>query len=179
MNQIRVLEMKLNKVCSPVKNDSEKKPVKNAEPLPKLAERCAKMSKSSLSDRLCEISERIEKIVSDKYKDSKIKNVNEEAYDYDKLFFEETGFNSCLLDSNKVKKCYCAKCIMNEDLSLDMIANKSRYLKTLKGKRVLPVCRGLYDPVIVKRGKEYYLLVRSEVKGFNNFLPIVDVLNNF
>lgn len=185
MNDIRLLGLdklycKKNKNRLSIKKKMEELD-KKYPPLPKLSERCKKMSKSTLENMLCLISDRIIREVYSKYKDCRkdMNIVNEEANDYDEIFFKDTGFDRCLLESGQSKKCYCAKCIMNEDLSLDMISTKCNYLKTLKGKKIFPVCYRKYDPVIVKRGKRYYLLVKSEVKNFNIFLPIVDVLNTF
>ena len=105
--------------------------------------------------------------------------VNEEAREYDSRFFNEVGCTSCLRDSNMFTKCLCAKCIMEDTLAIEMILDGADYIVNLKGHKIHPICRDMYEPIVEKRDGRYYILTKSDVKNFNAYYPISEVLRDF
>lgn len=153
-----------------------------SEPKKPISPKNKRVSKRTLGEMLDDISMYLLKNGSRRFAEKRAlyKNtVNEEACDYDERFFEYSGFDKCLRDSGKLGRCYCAKCLMEEMLALEMIADNSNFITDIHGNKLRPVCRYIHDPIVLKRGDRYYLLVRSNVSGFNSFHPIVDVLKNF
>ena len=148
---------------------------------PKIADMCNKMTKMELRFILDDISDSIySKGIRKANRDhsKRVNLVNEQASDYDNKYFDQTGFTRCTHDSSSVK-CYCAKCLMEEMIGLDMQTAKTNIIRCRSGKIIRPVCRHMYEPIVVKRGDRYYLLARSEVKHFNIFYPISGVLKDF
>lgn len=161
-------------------NGSDKKSHIRSEVKPKVKHK--RMLKSRLLDILDDLSSRLirDGILNCKVKRAIYDNtVTEEARDYDEKFFKYSGFDKCLRDEGKLNRCYCAKCLMEEMLSLDMIAEDSDFVTDIHGNRLKPVCRHMHDPIVMKRDNRYYLLIRSKVPGFNEFYPIVDILKDF
>lgn len=162
-----------------VETKADKKPVAvDKKPAPPKG----KISRGDLTDILDDISTYF---MRDGYKrfrairNEHTTNVNDEAQDYDKNFSEYTGFTECLRDSGRLGRCFCAKCLMEEMLALDMIADDSDYIMDNHGHKLRPVCRYKHEPIVVKRDGRYYLLVRSKVHNFNVYYPIVDVMKEF
>lgn len=150
---------------------------------PKMDRECdRRVSSARVTRRLDDISSEIMDDVKCDFceKRKMYKNlVNEEAREYDNRLFEEIGCTSCLRDTNKFKKCLCAKCIMEDILAISMILDGADYITNIRGHKIHPVCRDMYDPIVEKRDGRYYLLTKSDVKNFNAFYPISEVLRDF
>lgn len=151
---------------------------KNNKPVdkkPKLSERYKKMDKKAIEDELEKLSDKLLAIYNVR---KGIDTVESSAYEYDNDFFDVIGFDKCLKDSKITKKCYCAKCLMEEDISLDMISNNSNEMKSVKGKKYRIYCKNKYEPKIVKGNDHYYIIVEC-FKGFNSYLPINSLISHF
>ena len=113
---------------------------------------------------------------------------NEEALDYDKKYFELTN-DYCPMDNEddcfffypEDDICYCATCIMRNEI-LNMIELNRMHGKNkifdLKG-RMLEVVIVRQLPVIKRRGDHYFIVVKSNVKGFNIYYPMSEIFQRF
>lgn len=112
---------------------------------------------------------------------------NEEALDYDNKYFDLTkdrcdmdNEDDCFFFYPEDDICYCASCIMRNEL-LNMIENR-KYGKNkiidLKGNIIeLVIVRQL--PVVKRRGDHYFVVVKSQIKGFNLYYPMNEIFKRF
>ena len=103
--------------------------------------------------------------------------INEEADEYDRRLFDMIGIDHCVAGHNSLNKCSCSRCLMEDLLTLDMILSNSDTITNLKGKKVKPACKQPFEPSVKKRGNRYYLVAESDIKNFNVFYPISDILS--
>lgn len=113
---------------------------------------------------------------------------NEEALDYDNKYFELTNTkcdmdneDDCFFYYNEIDICFCASCIMRNEI-LNMIERNKNYGKNiifdLRGNKLqVVITRQL--PVVKRRGNHYFLLVKSKIKSFNIYYPMCEIFQRF
>lgn len=107
-----------------------------------------------------------------------INNIDNQIEQYDLKYFEMFNTDKCLIEQGS-DVCYCSKCIIKQDLYFEMLNKNEEKLMDLKGNLIYPICSEKFYPIIEKRGKHYFILIKSDIKGFNIFYPINCILKSF